>query len=84
MWPYTETENTWLREAGRLDGRLPSVDWPTQEMVDYYVRKGERLRAEVTARALSNFGHFIGRTARAAWHALADVFSGHAHRRSAT
>tara|TARA_R110000787_G_scaffold16622_25_gene50849 strand:+ start:98750 stop:98998 length:249 start_codon:yes stop_codon:yes gene_type:complete len=48
MWPYTNIENEWIAEQSETNERLTYVR-VTPEMMDYYMRRSEKLRAQAVS-----------------------------------
>lgn len=58
MWPYTDEEIDWL-EARKADVAAGKPVIPEPELVAYYVREAERLRAEATVDMVRMIGRAI-------------------------
>lgn len=48
MWPYTNIENEWIAEQSEADKPLTYVR-VSPEMMDYYIRRSEKLRAQAVS-----------------------------------
>jgi len=68
MYPYTKDENARSDDA-TLQSSESDLGWLTAEMVEFHIRRGEQLRAEVMAAAFARAGRWCAKLARAAWHA---------------
>lgn len=49
MRPYTDTENTWLRDSGAPLNHRIDESWPTPEQVQYHHRNAQIIRSEAVA-----------------------------------
>ncbi|MEQ8709623.1 MAG: hypothetical protein RIC36_11560 [Rhodospirillales bacterium] len=48
MWPYTNTENEWIARQSDTIEQATRVK-VTPEMMDYYIRRSEELRAKAVS-----------------------------------
>lgn len=51
MWPYTENENTWLRNNRAPLNHSVDESWPTPEQVEFHRHNAQVIRAEAVADA---------------------------------
>ncbi len=48
MWPYTDDESAWL-DSKASEAELPAAKIPSSELLNFYLARGRRLRAEAMA-----------------------------------
>jgi len=51
MWPYTDTENSWLRDSNAPNSSTIDGNWPSVEEVEHHHRNAEIIRSEAVADA---------------------------------
>lgn len=72
MWPYTDTEYNWLEPASDNPYGPPKGPDLSPQAVEFYMRRGRKLRAEAAAEIWAGMGRGIARGVSGLWHAVTD------------
>ena len=64
MWPYNDTENSWLRDSSAPSRSTNDKSWPTLQEIEYHRRNAEIIRSQAFGNAARHAIAFICKAGR--------------------